>query len=498
MNETIGARGGKNDRRRVIKIKNKKLKELKEIEKEIRKKQISNIIKLIPIAIIGSSEKLLENNKEEKEQIKEQKEVVIINIKKEKISKKEKEEEKVISKEETPIKEEFIVNKPKKGNNEQEEIKEIITNNEDVVPTINIIRNEISNEEKDNTEDLKKVKAQKIIDTYSKELKSIRTDLRHLIFDYNMMVDESDDLYTSKEADKLLDSLNYLIKKVDELKRKIKVDNLDKYDENYIYTLIEDYLKEFRDKKAIKEIKDNNLFIDISEKIDELSSKKDKLKKKVENRKEKLKIKEDNFKDLKEKYYNLDRFNDYMYAVEKEQESLLRSIKDKVAKAKTEKERVQTEIEYLDGLSKRLIALMALQMIIPKAYGAKRAVTAAVLYAYFMERMLNAKVKTKKYKEIRVIDYTKDIENRIDELDSITSSLNKTSKEIDKIIKSFKKDYKEYIDIFPEYKSFISNLNKVKDDLEEKEEEIKQIKKEQEKQLDINKVQIKQRGIYDM
>ena len=143
-----------------------------------------------------------------------------------------------------------------------------------------------------------------------------------------MMVDESDDLYTSKEADKLLDSLNYLIKKVDELKRKIKVDNLDKYDENYIYTLIEDYLKEFRDKKAIKEIKDSNLFIDISEKIDELSSKKDKLKKKVENRKETLKIKEDNFKDLKEKYYNLDRFNDYMYAVEKEQESLLRSIKD--------------------------------------------------------------------------------------------------------------------------------------------------------------------------
>jgi len=71
MNEEIGARGGKNDRRRVIKIKNNKLKELQEIEeleREVKKKQISNLIKLIPLTIIGQTLKIFDIKKEEKQQ----------------------------------------------------------------------------------------------------------------------------------------------------------------------------------------------------------------------------------------------------------------------------------------------------------------------------------------------------------------------------------------------------------------------------------------------
>ena len=62
MDETIGAKGGKNDRRRSLIIEtNKKKKlieetqeqELKELEKRVKKQQKYILIKALPIALTG-------------------------------------------------------------------------------------------------------------------------------------------------------------------------------------------------------------------------------------------------------------------------------------------------------------------------------------------------------------------------------------------------------------------------------------------------------------
>ena len=62
MNETIGVKGGHQDRRRSLKISKKvveKLKEqteqekIKELEEITRKKQILNFIKIIPMIFLG-------------------------------------------------------------------------------------------------------------------------------------------------------------------------------------------------------------------------------------------------------------------------------------------------------------------------------------------------------------------------------------------------------------------------------------------------------------
>ncbi len=523
MNEEIGARGGKNDRRRVIKIQNNKLKrlkeeELEELERDVRKKQITNLITLIPLTIIGQTLKIFDNKKEkieeqvelledpkqvepQKEEPSSNKKTIIIFKKKEKVKPQEEIEE---VEEVEELKEEVETQK-----------KEVITSSSTTSPKKEVIEQtseapvpiipiplppeeEVIETLADNNEILDNLKQKEIIDVYHKELKSIRSDLRHLIFDYNIMVDESEDLYTSKEAEQLLDSLNLLINKIEELKRKIKVEDLDKYDENYIYTLIENYLEEFRNKKVIKNIKDSDLFIEISDKLDELSSKKDKLKDKVEKRKEETKAKEDKYQEIKEKYYSIDAFNDQMYALQKEQEALLKRVQEEVSKAVTVEEKVKTEINYFDTGAKNLLKLFALEMFIPGARGAKRIVTATALYAYYMNKLLNPKVITKKYKEIKVIDYEDAIERNINDLEKLENSLSKTTSQIDKIINKFKEEYSEYMDTIPEYTSFLNKLYKVKDNLKEKEDELSYIKSEQKKQLEINKVQVKKRGTYEM
>ena len=79
MNETIGVKGGKNDRLRRLRITKKqkeKLKqeqldeETKELEKKVKKIQILSLIGVIPVAAIGQTIKTLYED-ENKERLKE-------------------------------------------------------------------------------------------------------------------------------------------------------------------------------------------------------------------------------------------------------------------------------------------------------------------------------------------------------------------------------------------------------------------------------------------
>ena len=70
MDETIGVRGGGNDRRRMIIRKQQKEKieklrekeELKRLENKVKKGQIINLIQFLPIVIVGQTIKNLPSN----------------------------------------------------------------------------------------------------------------------------------------------------------------------------------------------------------------------------------------------------------------------------------------------------------------------------------------------------------------------------------------------------------------------------------------------------
>ena len=58
------------------------------------------------------------------------------------------------------------------------------------------------------------------------------------------------------------------------------------------------------------------------------------------------------------------------------------------------------------------------------------------------------------------------------------------------LINEIKKEYADYLDEFPECSTLLNNLEKVKQDLEEKEFEIATIKKEQKKNLEKNNAKV--------
>lgn len=543
MNETIGVKGGKNDRRRTLLITKKmkerleayhqeqKEKEFKELEKKVKLQQKLVAVAAVPIAAFGQVYLTLTHD----------------NLKKKELALKEAiellEKENLFSEKDT----EEIIRALKEGNvfgldeellgklglsfetkkqvseidatefNDQDKKEKQEISPETKAAVLNVI--EITLEEKEQElhkeqatpeEELKagitavdtidqkldKLKNHKIVDEYEHKLKEVRKDLRQLVFEYNVVSEASDELYDSKEADELLDRLNEIIKKIEELKRKIDIPDIDKYDDNYLYTLVSDYIEEFKNKNFVSEIKDSALYIMISEKLDELDSKKDNLQNKIETKKSSLELDEMRIEEIREKYYSFDKFNKEITKFQQEQDKVLEEIKDKMAKATTIQERVETQVQGMNRQSRRLMAIMAASMMLPGARSAKGLATMAASYLYFMRTIMRPNVRTRTLRTIKVEDYHKEIESSLSELDNVSTLLKKTSKQIETTIKEFETEFGEYLNVFPECRELLSSLEKIKDEIKEKEYELGRIKEEQEKNLEKNNAKVK-RMVYE-
>lgn len=522
MNETIGVKGGHNDYRRVMVITKKQKeklkkyqeeKELKELEKEVKKKQVYTLLKTIPLVITGQTFKELTKPKNKKEEIEEKfiveekeeektKKIVIvlkdgtkqiievpISIEKykEEITPEVKKELPKEKKEETK---EELITEPKL-NKEEEPVKE---EKQNYIPIKEEkkkgIDSDFSNLPENQKVKLQKLQARKIIDVYERQLKDIRYELRNLIIEYNTLVDEEERIIRSKEAEIILDRLSEIIKKIDDLKEKIRIEDLDKYDDNYIYTLIEGYLEDFKDKKLIKEIKDSPLYVAISEKLDEFDKRKEKFKFDLEEKKDELSLKEERLEELKEKYSSIDKFNKDIEDFYREQELLLKEMEEKIDKAVTVTEKVEVQVESMNIQTRLLLKHLALIMLMPGPKGAKKFAAIATIYSEMARTMLNPKTTTKKYTEIKVQDYSRDIEKNIDLVEDATIDLSKAGKDVDKIISKIKEEFSDYIGVIPECDELLSNLNKVKENLKEKEYELEKIKEKQKLELARNNAKV--------
>ena len=529
MNETIGVKGGHNDRLRTLRITQefkRKLellqeeqhqKELEELEKKVKQQQRITFLKTLPIVIVGQIyTTLTENNAKKKELVLKE---VIERLKKENAFS-EKDLNKIIEALKTSnlisLEPELLakLGVPVETYKRTAELdltdflypnkvvstdttRSILKANEEIkkinAAAINDTKKTPQEEQKagitvyDTIEErINKLKNHKIVDEYESKLKDIRKDLRGLVYEYNVLVDESEKLTSSKQAEELLDKLTVIINKMEDLKRALDIPNVDQYDDNYLYTLIEEYLEQFSNNQFVDEIKDSDLYIMISGKLKELDKEKDKLQTKVETKKEELLINEENIDEIKERYHNFDKINNNIMQFQLEQDKLLDEIRIKMSRATTESERAEIRIAGMTRQTRRLMNALTASLFIP---GARTARTMAIMTAssmYFMRNLVHPQTVTRRYRTVRTEDYAKEIESSIADIEDITTLIKRTSRQVDITINEVEKEFAEYMNIYPECRELLNNLIKIKEEIKEKEYELKKIKEEQEKNLELN------------
>ena len=334
---------------------------------------------------------------------------------------------------------------------------------------------------------LERLQSNKIVEKYADKLMAIRHDLRNIIFEYNMIVDRNNKLQTKEEAEKLLDSLNKLIKKIDELKKKLDIPDSDKYDETYLYAIAEEYMKEFSNNKPIKEIKSSPLYISISEKVKELDKAKNKLKKTIDNNKKSLGIKEAQVEKLKSNYDKMSDFDKKMDNFTTQAEKELKDVEDKVKNSVDIKREMEYRVVEANRMSRLLVGLMAVEAMLPTNRSTKRAALIATAGAYVLNRLLNRRrVQVRENVKVTVKDYSERIEKDLDKIEDVQKNLSKNCAELDKIISLLENDYKNVVSANSEYKELLINLKIIKSNLQEKEYDLKRINDDTKKSLDEN------------
>ena len=132
----------------------------------------------------------------------------------------------------------------------QESKIEVLEEKQDTIPMpaagMSFIENTVFQKAQDKT----------LVVKYEEKFKDIREELKELIYEYNVLAQETNDIYTSKEAENILHQLNMVIKKLEELKGKIKVEVADLENENYLIELVDGYIESFKNKKIVDEVKD--------------------------------------------------------------------------------------------------------------------------------------------------------------------------------------------------------------------------------------------------
>lgn len=528
MNEDIkrGAKGTGNDRLITISnIKREKKKEaLKKMEKEVSKRQVITFITAVPIIMVGktfqtiisnvsfkqikTNSKKYSNKKIPTEQIEktssknEQIEVLTLIPEHQEIKTPNKILDNIIIHETINLNSQktsksknkdttSLNNKEEKNNIKSEEKEEKVLPKGNKKESTVIKESELPSKEIDPPKkEITSAKNKKILERYDEKLKDIRIDLKQLAFEYNMINKDSKNDHSKQEIDNLLQKLNIIIKKIEELKNKTKVNN-SVYNDFYITYLVDKYIGSFNNKEFVEDIKDSQLYILISEKLDDLNKEKENLYQKIESDKLKVSLTKEKIDKIKEEFYDYNNFNNELLKFQRDQELVLKDIERKVSTCIKVEEQVEYKIKKATEQSEDLLKLLAVYAMIPGVRSSKALATTTISFMYFMKRLKRPKIEKRKYKVIKTTDYSKEIEKSIDKIEDIEILLTKTSKKLENIITDFEKTYKEYVDVIPEAKQLLNNLNITLDSIKEKEYEIKRIKDREKKNLIINSQKIK-------
>ena len=467
MNEGIGSRGGRNDRRRSFKIKlrqKKKLKELeklseeKALEKKIRKNQILKFITIIPIALFGNVIKnLIEKDNNKQKEVNETK---------------EKQEIKTVSNENKNLLENKTLKNEETINVIEEDIK---ISNEKIEKPVSIIENNLD-------EKLEKIKSKKIIEKYEEKIKEIRYMLRNVYYEATL-INEFNGLDNSPSEENI-EKLTELISKLELLKDKLdKNENL-KVDENYIEVLVEEDLEKIEKNIELENENNNILYKSISNKISELKIKKDKTEEKLKEEKIQRNIDEDKIIKIKEKKHLDDNFNNELLQFQYEQDKIIKDIQNKVS---FNINKIDIPRIKLNGISKQtnlLLKRIKIYMRVPGVRSGRKILNLTSTYLYSIQNSFFRRENKIRYKRVNNDYFLKELETNINELTNILENISKTKFQLEKVIEKVISTYSEYSHL-EEYQKLLNNLNVIKKNLEEKEFELKKLKEEQQKKQQI-------------
>jgi len=480
MDETIGVKGGRNDRRRRLKMttlelkrileideedrkkrKEEKLKKKKELERILRRNDIIAFIKISPLILIGN---IIEKSPERKilrEYEKAKKEDYLSNYYKE--SKDIYGGVVIVIKEGSEYK--IIDSKYEEDNNRFLSIQERLNEKLEYKVKIETLKETKSISEEDK-KIIEKLTTKDIIDKFDNRALKIKKELENILDEYIKITGEKDSLENIESIDDDLE-LDLMIEKTILIKEELK--KLKKREEKLNSGL------EFIDEKEDTLLEGNKYTLELDAEaifdIDESIKEIEDIEKKLETKKEDKK--DINISKYEKKKMSIEEINSNMLMLLIEQEKLIKDMEKKLSKSTNYQDKLNIRFETINESTQRTIEAARNRMNGNGPF-ALRALSAISTMTLGMTRnILFPRMTTEITKEAIIEDFGKEIESGIDEIESAIGYIDKNVNDIDSIINEIEELYPHY----KEVDEIINNLSKLRTELESKKTSLHQSQK---------------------
>lgn len=342
------------------------------------------------------------------------------------------------------------------------------------------------------------------LDEIEKMLIKNYQEIKNIKYEIEVLEQEEKDEEELKEIEQLIEQLNYLIKKFEQIKKDFYNVNyqeiyLHSTNDNYISHLIQEYKTAIQENTlnntSILKVKQIEEYIELINDIIEIENTKDTLNDSLEQKKASIITREEEFEELKEQSVDLEKINDYIDNFTKNQEYIIKDIEAKIKNSTTITKNAEYKTELAINYTKMLTStlLLASTNIIPptKAGNLLKISLMCFAIAGFAQAITNNTKEKKVTTKISYIDYKDEIKSSINDINDISHNINKAMTDIKDLKKTFEKEFSEYKHVIPEYVDMITKLDTIEKNLVVNYNIAKEYDKKLNEALNKNNVKVK-------
>lgn len=346
----------------------------------------------------------------------------------------------------------------------------------------------------------------KLLKTLEETIAFSEYKVKKMLIEEEQLEQETEDLLLKRDCEDTLEKVEELLSQIKKLKQELESiitsSNFDKvyeWDDNYFSLLIDEYKQRFNhnfDLELLENVQKNEDYKHLMERIIEIENETNQLEEKMNEKLDNISKRDKNFLTLTNEFDYADKDFDNVDTMIDDMDKVLKDLEKKVNNAK----KVTEQVSYImhdanHSLDTLILTYLATKNnpLVPKTVGLllrTQAVLAFIgdLFTPKKERIINRKIE--------VIDYTKEIKGGLKSLDDVFQLCDETSEKIKNIKQEFMKQFSGY-DI-PEYKEVFEKLNSLEKNIEERRNYLLASRKEFTKQLEKNKVLIKEKETHEI
>jgi len=327
------------------------------------------------------------------------------------------------------------------------------------------------------------------------------TELNELVLETKYLSNKTQDEVEIDELIKIEKQFNELIEQIEKIKFEINsltdsatFKNIHKLNNIELINLIDKYKNTYQKTDILNQLdklEHSELYSNIVKKLIIFETEQNYLENTLNDKKKKYSIRDQEFEEWKDNYFDIEKVIEPISDMINESEKQLIEIEEKVNKAVTVTEVIETKIRSSLGIVSKTLLIMSLLKKNANKNTKISPILQTAIALDLIDKIIKPKKEIEKHYKTDIVDYKNTIISALNDVKSIDSIIDTSLNSINNLKTTFQKEFSDYQNYIPEYLEFLDKLNKLEKEMISKKDNIQKISTNLDIQYNKNKQKVK-------